>query len=245
MIRTILYSIYFGIYTVIHFMVIVVLFIFTAPFDKKRSIIHYHSRIWAKMVFILAPGWKVRLNGLENIEKGKTYVAIINHQDMFDIPLMYHLPMHAKWVSKKEVYKTPVMGQVLLMHKDIAIDRKDPKSMSKLLKLGKENLDMGISILIFPEGTRSKTGRMGRFKEGAFLLAKKAGVGLLPIVVDGTKEALSGGKMSCPNNFEINILEPISAERVADTNSKDLAKQMQELMRDKHKQLRGELYQEL
>lgn len=244
MILTILYAIYFSIYTLIHFVVILVLYVFTAPFDKKRIVINRSASLWAKMIFVLAPGWKIKIDGLENIDRSKVYVAIINHQSMFDIPLVYTLPMLFKWVSKKEVYKAPVIGQVLLLNKDITIDRSDPKSLSKLLKLGKMNLEMGLSICIFPEGTRSKTGRIGRFKEGAFLLAKKSGVGILPIICDGTGSAMKNKAMQVPHTFKMKILEPIDAEVVAATSEKDMAKQMNEFMRAEHKKIREDLYQD-
>ena len=120
---------------------------------------------------------------------------------MLDVPLMYVLPLNFKWVSKREVMRIPIFGWVLQMHGDIAIERGSSRSARHMMEEADDYLSRGTSVTLFPEGTRTKTGRMGRFKEGAFLMAKSAGVGILPVVHDGNFEVQNGWKLRMPHTF--------------------------------------------
>lgn len=234
--------------SVIYYIVIVVgtlifipplflLFFITYPFDRERIALHYASKIWARGIFIINPLWRVNVIGRENIEKGKAYVVLVNHQSMMDIPLMYVLPFGFKWVSKKEVEKIPIFGTVLKMHGDISIERGTVKSASQLFEQGCERLAHGTSINIFPEGTRSKTGEIGRFKEGAFILAQKAAVDILPCVSVGTGTILKGWQLRMPHKFTVKILPPVKAEYIASKRAKELAIELQATMSSAKQQL--------
>ena len=115
---------------------------------------------------------------------------------MLDIPLMYVLPTTFKWVSKKEVQKMPVFGWVLWMHGDIPVERGSRGSAKQMLERCRQRLSRGTSVIVFPEGTRTKTGEIGRFKDGAFLVAKHAGVGIQPVVIDGTWSLNDGWRLN-------------------------------------------------
>lgn len=225
--------------TLVFFLVMCVAWLLTVPFDRNRVVLHWLSRMWTVVYFGVVPSWRRRVKGRENIRKGEPYVVVVNHKSMLDIPLMYVLPFNFKWVSKKEVYKWPLFGWVLWMHGDIAIERGGAKSLRKLVDDGKRNLTRGISVIIFPEGTRSKTDGLGRFHEGAFILAKQAGVAVLPCVTTGTGTAFKGWKFNFRNKFRVHVLPPVSAETVQASNTKELTAVVQEMMEAEYEKMRG------
>lgn len=226
----------FGIYTAIICLVMEVIsavaLLLTFPFDKQRKVVHELSRALVYMFVMVPPLWKRKIEGLENIEKDKPYVIVINHQSMVDVMMLYLVPMIFRWVSKKEVHRIPFIGRFLMMHGDIAIDRKQgSKAMRKVMEQGKTWLDRGVSVAMFPEGTRSKDGEIHRFKAGAFALAKDAGVAILPVIMEGSSTMIKPSMMvNWRNEFVIKVLPAISAEQVAATEQNELMEQTREIM---------------
>lgn len=212
------------------------------PFDKKRVVVHKLSKWLTDIVFIFAPGMRRDVIGMENIDPKQAYVIVLNHQSMVDILSIYNLPLVFKWVSKKEVYRIPLVGRLLLMHGDIVINRASAKEAMQLVhSKGKEWLKKGASVSIFPEGTRSKDGQIHNFKAGAFILAKDAGVPILPIVLDGTNTLVRKGWMiNWRNRITIKVLPPISAEEVQNRDIKDVMAQVKEDMVNTLAQIRAE-----
>lgn len=194
------------------------------PFDRKRRVVHALSKLLTDIIFGLPPHWHRRVIGAENVDRSKAYVIVLNHNSMVDIACFYCVPLVFKWVSKREVYKIPFIGRFLLAHGDIIIDRGSAsEAMGKVTERGRMWLSRGASVCIFPEGTRSKDGEIHRFKAGAFLLAKKAGVPILPVVLDGTTGLMRGKlRLNWRNTITIRILPPIEAERVQSTDTKEL-----------------------
>ena len=212
------------------------------PFDKKRVVVHKLSEWLTDIVFVFAPGMRRDVIGMENIDPKQAYVVVLNHQSMVDILSIYNLPLVFKWVSKKEVYRIPLVGRLLLMHGDIVINRASAKEAMQLVhSKGKEWLKKGASVSIFPEGTRSKDGEIHNFKAGAFILAKDAGVPILPIVLDGTNTLVRKGWMiNWRNRITIKVLPPISAEEVQNRDIKDVMAQVKEDMVNTLAQIRAE-----
>lgn len=212
------------------------------PFDKKRVVVHKLSKWLTDTVFVFAPGMRRDVIGMENIDPKQAYVVVLNHQSMVDILSIYNLPLVFKWVSKKEVYRIPLVGRLLLMHGDIVINRASAKEAMQLVhSKGKEWLKKGASVSIFPEGTRSKDGEIHNFKAGAFILAKDAGVPILPIVLDGTNTLIRKGWMiNWRNRITIKVLPPISAEEVQNRDIKDVMAQVKEDMVNTLAQIRAE-----
>lgn len=177
---------------------------------------HETSRVLSHMIIRICPFWKVEVKGKENISRDQTYIIVANHQSMYDIPLTSHIPLNFKWVSKKEVYKIPIFGWVLWLRGDIGIERGGLSSTKKMLKIARRYIQNKISLVVYAEGTRSKTGRINRFKEGAFIIAKMTGTPILPVVIDGTWIVMNhkGFGLKMPNKFRITILDPIPVEEV-------------------------------
>ena len=175
----------------------------------------------------------------EKIDRSRPWVIVTNHQSMLDIPLMYVLPTTFKWVSKKEVQKMPVFGWVLWMHGDIPVERGSRGSAKQMLDRCRQRLSRGTSVIVFPEGTRTKTGEIGRFKDGAFLVAKHAGVGIQPVVIDGTWSLNDGWRLRMPHTFRVKVLDALPAEYVASKEARELAVEMENRMRTAHLQMTG------
>lgn len=202
------------------------------PFDKKRVVVHTLSKWITDVIFGLPIFMKREVIGLENIDPRKAYVMVLNHNSMVDIISIYNLPLIFKWVSKKEVYRIPIVGQLLFAHGDIVINRASAKEAMQLVHTrGLEWLKKGASVSIFPEGTRSKDGEIHNFKAGAFVLAKDAGVPILPIVLDGTNTMVRNGwLMNWRNKITIRILPPVSAEDVVNRDIKDIMTEVRDNM---------------
>lgn len=194
------------------------------PFDRKRVVVHTLSKWITDTIFGLPPFMKREVIGIENIDPKKAYVMTLNHNSMADIITIYNLPLVFKWVSKKEVYRIPIVGRLLYAHGDIVINRASAKEAMQLVhERGKEWLAKGASVAIFPEGTRSKDGEIHNFKAGAFLLAKDSGAPILPIVLNNTNKMMrKGWLMNWRNHITIKILPPISAEEVAERTVKEV-----------------------
>ena len=167
---------------------------------------------------------------------------VLNHMSGIDIFATYKVPLNFRWVSKREVFKVPFVGWLLPIHGDIPIERGNAKeAMAKVLREGKMWLQRGATIAIFPEGTRSKTGEIGRFKAGAFNLAAEAGVDILPVVMTGTNKMFNGWKVNWRSRVALRVMPPIKAETVAATDCKELMLQVRESMVEELAKLRAEV----
>lgn len=211
--------------------------------DKRLFWLHRYSIFWAMFHIRINPFWKIKLEGKEHLDKNKVYVIVSNHQSAFDIALLYRINTHFKWVAKRELIRVPVIGWNLLLNKYILIDRKNAFSSKKLLHEGCKNLKMGSSVLVFPEGTRTPDGKVRRFKEGAFLLAKQAQVSILPLVIEGSKDVLpKPGIISLIQTFTIKILPEISYDSFKDTDVAELTKTVNKLILDTHMAMESKWY---
>ncbi len=196
---------------VLLFFVMAFLSIILYPFDRERKIVHAQCFWWTDAVTALNPYWEVKISGLENINHHQAYVVVSNHQSLADIVLMYKTKMQFKWVAKDSLFKIPVLGWNMLLARHIRLRRGDFSSTKKAFKEAGEWLRNGISVVFFPEGTRSDDHGIGTFQNGAFKLAIKEKVPILPIMIEGTKNAIPKGswrfttKISCV----IKVLAPI------------------------------------
>ena len=163
------------------------------PFDKQRKMAHAQCYWWSDILLYSNPYWKMTVSGLENIDKKKTYVMVANHQSLIDIIVLYQIRLQFKWVAKESLFKIPVLGWCMSLAKHIKLERGDFSSIKKVYREAAQWLRQGMSVLFFPEGTRSETGEMGEFQNGAFKLAIKEKRPVLPVFIGGTREAIPKG----------------------------------------------------
>ncbi|MBN2349241.1 MAG: 1-acyl-sn-glycerol-3-phosphate acyltransferase [Bacteroidales bacterium] len=196
----------------------------TFPFDRNHRILHQFTSWWAGLYILINPLWKVAIENPEKLDKKKTYIIISNHQSMLDTVVLFHIRSHFKWVSKIENFRLPIIGWVMRMNGYIQVIRGDKESAINMVNTCKKYLNYGVSVLIFPEGTRSINGNLGMFKEGAFRLAVDAQFPILPLLIDGTGENLpkKGLVFRNSNLMKICILDEIPVEYFQHMSPEDL-----------------------
>ncbi|MEO6029413.1 MAG: lysophospholipid acyltransferase family protein, partial [Candidatus Binatia bacterium] len=169
----------------------------------------------------------------------QAYVVVSNHQSLLDILVLFRLYRHFKWVSKAEIFRLPFIGWNMSLNRYIAIRRGDPKDAVRMMTACGDALESGSSILIFPEGTRSVDGELRDFRHGAFTLALRHHVPILPIVLDGTVDALPKyGVVSPGADIVIQVLDPISVDGFSDVEV--LRDHVRGVMADGLRRLRAE-----
>jgi 1-acyl-sn-glycerol-3-phosphate acyltransferase len=185
-------------------------FLVTAPFDPGRYVAGRWFRRAAVVAVALNPLWRFRTSGVRIEDPRRPYVAVSNHESIADIFLISHLPWEMKWLSKDSNFRIPVMGWMMRMAGDIRLVRSDRSSRKAALDECRDRLEKRVSVMIFPEGTRSPTGAMLPFKDGAFRLAIETGAPILPIVVAGTRDCIrKGSGIFNRAEAEVRTLEPI------------------------------------
>ncbi|MES2284944.1 MAG: lysophospholipid acyltransferase family protein [Bacteroidota bacterium] len=177
----------------------------------------YCGVIWARFNSFLTP-ISVKISGKENIQKNTSYIIVLNHQSYYDIFLIYGwLGIDIKWVMKQELRKIPGFGICCEMIGHIFIDRSNTQVAIESMNKVKQKLVNGTSVVIFPEGTRSKTGELAPFKRGAFRLALDLGLPILPITLIGTKDILPSDSMNLlPGKAQMIIHEPIFVNKYSE-----------------------------
>lgn len=206
--------IYWAVCICIFFLVVSLLYIVTFPFDRYNRIPNNVLRGLGWSMMGINPGWSFEIKGADPQKISKPTIVVANHQSFLDLPLLYLLPWSMKWVAKKSLFKIPIFGWIIYMTGQIAIERKSMRSAQKIDKLV-EPIQKGIPGMIFPEGTRTETGDLKRFKKGAFKLAQRYNFNILPVVLEGGYEAMPSGswRVAPRQDFTISVLEPIAAER--------------------------------
>lgn len=193
--------------------------------DPRLVALHLFTSFWASLYLWIMPPWSVAVSGKNRIRKDATYVIVSNHQSQLDILLAFRLFFPFKWVSKAEIFKLPFIGWNMELNRYIKLKRGDKESIRTMLETCEATLASGSSVYFFPEGTRSRTGILKPFKPGAFILAKKMHLPILPIVINGTKAALPKYSLNFHGHhrLRIEILEEIPPETVADLSAEELA----------------------
>ena len=198
--KYILYPFYVLYQYLIAWPLLAVLTMFTAIFTictvhwRNAEFVHKVQQFWSRSFFRLM-FLPVSVDGIENIQPNQSYVFVANHQSMFDVWLVYGwLPVIFKWLMKAELRKVPFVGTGCKAAGHIFVDRRNAKSAMESLKEVEKQLVNGVCTVIFPEGTRSLNGEVGRFKRGAFQIALELGLPVIPLSLNGCFEVLPKGK---------------------------------------------------
>jgi 1-acyl-sn-glycerol-3-phosphate acyltransferase len=213
----------------------------TMPFDKGAYAAGYLFRKLTVVHERLTPLWKFRTSGKLPDDMRRPYVVVSNHESFVDILLISHLPTEMKWMSKIEILRIPLVGWMMRLARDIPLERGDAASIAKALEASRERLNSKVSVMIFPEGTRSKTGELRPFKTGAFRLAIEAQVPVLPLAVYGTRDALRKHDWRLGYaEAEVRVLEPISTEGLTMDDVAALSEQVRQAIIAGRDELRRE-----
>jgi len=217
MIRFLAINAFIGIHTIVFASWAIAISIF----DSTGRLVHRYAAVpWAKVILWVC-GVRVKVEGLGNLDVHVPRIYLSNHQSAFDIfALLAHLPVHFKFILKQELMKIPVLGLAMRGARYIAIDRADSRKALKSMKEAAQRVRKGASVLIFPEGTRSKDGRLQPFKKGGFHLALMSGCDLVPIAIHNSREINPKGSFRIKKGaFKMRIGESI---RIDGYSRKDL-----------------------
>lgn len=226
---------------VVFFPFTLIIWLVVLPFDRKRFVTHWLLVYQAIMISALIPIWKICIEGREKAVRSTTYVIIANHQSILDILLINNLRYRFKWISKIENTRLPVLGWYLRMAGYITVNRGNDESKAEMIEKSCRCLKEGISIMIFPEGTRSADGEIGFYKRGAFQLAIQADVPILPVVIDGTAGILPkhGLKFGSGYHVRIKVLDPLLPSAFGTDNPDILSGKLNLLMKSELMALRS------
>jgi len=196
----------------------------------ERFFSHYPSAIWSRLVCILSL-CPVKIIGKEKLDRKQSYIFVSNHQGAYDIFLITgYIGQPIKWVMKQSLRKIPFVGLACETGGYIFVDNSSPQAAAKTVKLAEEKLKKGASIAICPEGSRTRTGKIGAFKKGAFQMALNLKLPIVPITINGSFDVLPIG--SClvnPHKMEMIIHDPITVDEINTENLRDVAVKIREL----------------
>lgn len=200
----------------IYIIVVSVFALLFAIIDKSHHIYFKLSKLFSWGVLFLG-GVKLNITGLENLEKGKPYIFVSNHSSQFDIPtLQFACPLETSIVFKKELGKVPLFGWQMKLGPYIMIDRDNRESAARSIEIAKKVMsEKGRSILLFAEGSRSRTGEVQPFKRGAFYLAVRAGFPIVPVSISGAEKILPKGKFIIKGGIiNVHFDNPIATDNI-------------------------------
>lgn len=222
-----------AIVALVMFPIAVLLWAITKPFDRRGVVLHAFTNLWGSIYTWVNPVWSVRVRGRELID-GEPCVMVSNHLSLVDIFVMHRLFRHFKWVSKIEVFRIPVIGWNMRLNGYVPLRRGERSSVLEMFARCRDALAKGSPIMMFPEGTRSRTGQLKPFKPGAFELAKEAGVPMQPIVVQGTFESLPGtGLLVGRARMRVTVLPKVPLSQVEALSVEELSDLVRERIEER------------
>lgn len=203
-------------------------------FDPHGKRVYRISQFWTWAI-LRAGGVSLKVSGLEHLDPSRQYVFMVNHQSNIDIPVLIQSlsNFQLRWLAKKELLWVPFFGWAMWAAKHIAVDRSDRASALKSLKRAKQRIAAGISVVVFPEGTRSRDGRLLPFKRGGFLLAVQSGAPIVPVTINGSGALLPAGQWRLrPGTIEVTVGKAISVDGFRAGKLRELADQVRQAISD-------------
>ena len=194
----------------------------------KRSATFYGRAL------ILGTGAKVEVQGLEQVPRETRHICVVsNHQSLFDIPLLVgYLPVMLGFIAKKELGRIPVLNLWMKALGSVLIDRRNRRSAIQAIKTGVQRIQDGRPLGVFPEGTRSRSGKMGRFKPGSLKLALRANAVIVPVTIEGTHRIFEGAGGIHPAKIVITVHAPVVTEGMPEEDQKKLADSLEATIRE-------------
>ena len=233
MLRNLIYTLVVVVWVILATVVLGIVTITLAFFSKNGNAPHLVARTWAKSILWVSRV-KVDVEGFENLPLDTPCILMPNHQSNFDIPvLLGRLPIQFRWLAKAELFKIPIFGRGMRGCGYISIDRSNRKSAFRSLADAAQKIKDGASVLIFPEGTRSRDGNIGPFKKGGFVLTVDAGVPIVPIIVYGTRTIMPKGKLLMQRrDATMKILPPVETRKYNRKNKDQLIEEVRAIICD-------------
>ena len=202
--------------------------------DRRGHAAHWCARAWSWLI-LATTGVEVNLTGLERVGRGQTYVFISNHQSIYDIPVIFaSLPFQLRIIAKASLGRFPFLGWHLSRAGHLLVDRSNP-DRTAILNQWRHLVSDRISLIIFPEGTRSADGRVGRFRAGSFLLALEAGLTVVPLSISGSRDVMTKGRLATrPGHVVLQVHEPVVAPKLMSptiADARDFAARIETIVR--------------
>ena len=193
-----------------------------------ENAVHSWGSLWGRSALILA-GLRSSVSGSQYIPQGPA-IYVANHQSNFDIPLLYaSLPIQFRWLAKKELFDIPLLGLGMKRCGYIPIDRSNPRKALRSMQDAAHQVRAGVSVVVFPEGTRSPDGELQEFKKGALLIALKAGVPVVPVAIRGSYAVMAKDSLQIHGGaIDVEIFTPIATAGMKNSDMDDLLKQVRE-----------------
>lgn len=190
----------------------------SSVFEKRGYFAHWCARTWSRLI-LGTTGVHVTVRGLERLVPGRTYVFVANHQSIYDIPILFwSLPYQLRIIAKASLGRFPFLGWHLRRTGHMLVNRRRP-DREAIFGWASRLTAQGLSLIVFPEGTRSRSGRVGRFKRGSFYLALAGGLPVVPISVVGSRHVMLKGRLATyPGRVRVVVHDPIDTSALADVD---------------------------
>jgi 1-acyl-sn-glycerol-3-phosphate acyltransferase len=206
----------------------------SSVFDRRGRFAHGCARAWSWLI-LATTGVEVTVHGLDRLVRGKTYVFVANHQSIYDIPcLFWSIPFQLRIIAKESLGRFPVLGPHLKRTGHMLVDRSKP-DRAGIFGWASRLTSNGLSLIVFPEGTRSRDGYLGKFKGGSIMLAIQAGLPIVPISVVGSRHVMRKGELTTrPGHVTVIVHEPIATEANAEPSVhqvRELADRVRDIIR--------------